>query len=92
MAPMNIMPQNTIDKLKRIVPKIDSPTTKSENGVPAPPLIAVSKKSLSKHAAMVSASVNVNWAVAARGKYLNQCILASKIDYKSAYQWGTLHF
>jgi hypothetical protein len=34
----------------------------------------------------------VNWAVAARRKYLGQRILASKIDYKSAYRQRMLHF
>jgi hypothetical protein len=34
----------------------------------------------------------VNWAVAARRKYPGQRILASKIDYKSAYHQGILHF
>ncbi len=34
----------------------------------------------------------VNWVVAACKKYPNQCILSSKIDYKSAYQQGILHF
>jgi hypothetical protein len=34
----------------------------------------------------------VNWAVAVRRKYPGQRILASKIDYKSAYRQGILHF
>jgi hypothetical protein len=39
--------------------RTDSPMTKAGNGVPAPPLIAVSKKSSSKDAAMVSASIDL---------------------------------
>ena len=33
----------------------------------------------------------INWVVAARRQYPNQKILATKIDYKSAYCRGTLH-
>jgi hypothetical protein len=59
MAPMNIMAQNTIDELEKLFQRIDSPMTKAWNGVPAPPLIAVTKKSSSKHATTVSASVDL---------------------------------
>jgi hypothetical protein len=34
----------------------------------------------------------VNWAVAARGLYPDKHILATKNDYKSAYQRGHLHW
>jgi hypothetical protein len=34
----------------------------------------------------------VNWAVAVRRKYPGQRILVSKVDYKSAYHQGILHF
>jgi hypothetical protein len=34
----------------------------------------------------------INWAIAARKKYPGQRILEMKINYKSAYRQGILHF
>jgi hypothetical protein len=37
MAPMNIMAQNMMNKLGRVIQKTDSPTIKAGEGAPAPP-------------------------------------------------------
>jgi hypothetical protein len=61
-------------------------------GVPVHPSTAELEKSSSKrHDTVLCIRRVVNWTVAARQQYPNQKILATKIDYKSAYRRGILH-
>ena len=93
MAPMNIMEQNTIDELGRVVPKDrlthdqswEWGSGKSVNG-------HIQRELLQECRYGFCIRRIINWAVAARRKYPGQQILASKIDYKSAYCWVTLNF
>jgi hypothetical protein len=94
MAPMNIMAQNTIDEHGRVIPK-DRLThdqswkwEKSGTSVNS----RVKKELLQETRYGFCIRRLVNWAVAARRQYPNQKILATKIDYKSAYRRGILHF
>ena len=87
MAPMNITNQNTIDEHGRVVGKDrlthdQSYKWSSETSVNS----RVVKEELlpCKFGACIKRVVN--WAVAARRKYPDRRILASKIDYKSAYR------
>jgi hypothetical protein len=87
MAPMNIMRQNTIDECGRIIEKDrlthdqsyvwgsgTSVNTRIDKSELLPCMFGHCIKRL------------VNWAVAARKKYPTRRILATKIDYKSAYR------
>jgi hypothetical protein len=95
LAPMNIAAQNTIDEFGRIIAKdrlthdqsfdftegcsVNSRTVKDD-------LLPVRYGHCIRRI--------INWSVAARRKYPNMKILASKIDYKSAYRrvhlaWST---
>ncbi len=92
MAPMNIMAQNTIDELGRIVPKDRLTHDQSWKWSSGTSINSHVQKELLQacHYGFCIRQL-VNWAVVARRNYPNQCILASKIDYKLAYQQGTLH-
>ncbi len=93
IAPMNIMAQNTINELGRIVP-IDRLThDQSWKWSSGTSINSCVQKELPQ-ACRYGFCINqlVKWAVAVRRKYPNQRILASKIDYISAYRQGTLHF
>ena len=86
MAPMNIMKQNTIDKHGRTMEKDrlthdQSYKWKSDTSVNS----RVRKNELLE--CRFGSCINrlINWVVAARQKFPGQRILASKIDYKSAY-------
>jgi hypothetical protein len=93
MAPMNIMAQNTIDKLGRIMSKDRLTHDQSWKWLSRTSVNSrVIKKLLLECRYGYCIRQLVNWAVAARGKYPGQRILASKIGYKSAYRWGILHF
>ena len=87
MAPMNIMNQNTIDECGRIVGKDRLTHDQSYRwGSGTSVNSRIKKESLlpCKFGACIKRLVN--WAVAARKQYPNRKILASKIDYKSAYR------
>ena len=87
MAPMNIMRQNTIDQHGRIVEndclthdqgfKWSSGTSVNSR---------VQKEKLLPCWFGFCIRRIINWAIAARTKFTEKCILGSKIDYKSAYQ------
>ena len=87
MAPMNIMKQTTTDEHGKIIEKDrlthnNSYKWKSDTSVN-------SRVRKDKHLECRFGSCIkrlVNWAVAARWKFPGQRILASKIDYKSAYR------
>ena len=87
MAPMNIQKQNTIDEFGRIMERDrlthnqsykwgsgTSVNSRVDKGPLLPCMFGACLKRL------------INWTVAARRKYPDTRILASKIDYKSAYR------
>jgi hypothetical protein len=78
--PMNIMPQYTIDELGQIIPKDRLTHDQSWKWS-----LGTSVNSRVQKECLQECQYGVNWAVAACKKYPNQRILASKIDYKSAY-------
>ena len=87
LAPMNTMKQNTIDEHGRIIEKDrlthdESYTWGSGTSVNS----RVVKDSLLPCRFGACLKRLMNWAVAARKKYPNKRILASKIDYKSTYR------
>jgi hypothetical protein len=93
MAPMNIMAQNTIDKFGRIMMKDHLTHDQSWKWLSGTSVNSrVIKELLLECRYGYCIHQLVNWVVAARRKYLGQRILASKIDYKSAYCRGILHF
>ena len=84
---MNIMKQNTIDEHGRVIEKDrlthdQSYTWGSGTSVNS----RVVKNSLLPCRFGACLKRLMNWTVAARKKYPNKRILASKIDYKSAYR------
>ncbi len=92
MAPMNIMMQNTINKIGQIIPKdqlTHNQTWKWSSGTPVNS--RVRKELLQACRFGFCIRQIVNWAVATRSSYPNFCILATKIDYKSAYWRGHLN-
>jgi len=87
LAPMNIMNQNTIDEFGRIVGKdrlTHDQSYKWGSGTSANSRIQKESLLPCKFGACIKRLVN--WTVAAREKYPNSRILATKIDYKSAYR------
>jgi hypothetical protein len=86
MAPMNIMAQNTIDKLGRIIPK-DRLTHNQSWKWSSGTLVNCRVKKELLQACRYGFCIRrlMNWTLAARQQYPNQRILASKIDYKLAY-------
>ena len=93
MAPMNIMAQNTINELGQIIPKDRLTHNQSWQGSSKTSVNSRTKKELLQ-ACRFGFCIRriVNWAVAARGLYPDYRILATKIDYKSAYRRGHLHW
>ena len=93
MAPMNIMAQNTIDELGRVVPKDRLTHDQSWKwGSGTSVNSHVQRELLQECRYGFCIQRIINWAVAVRRKYLGQRILASKIDYKSAYHRVILNF
>ena len=93
MASMNIMVQNTIDKLGRVIPK--DRLTHGESwkwgGSGTSMNSRVRKELLQETRYGFCIWRIVNWKVAAGQQYPNQKILATKIDYKLAHPRGILH-
>ena len=82
MVPMNIQKQNMINKLDKIVGT--DHLTHDQNykwSSRTPVNIRINKVVL-----LPCLTCIINWAIAAGQKYPNQQIIATKIDYKSAYQ------
>jgi hypothetical protein len=93
MAPMNIMAQNTIDELGRIIPKdrlTHDQTWKWSSGTSVNSRIKKELLQACRYGFCIRRLIN--WTLAARQQYPNQRILSSKIDYKSAYRRGILNF
>jgi hypothetical protein len=93
MAPMYIMAQNMLDELGTILPKnrlTHGQSWKWSSGTSV--ISCVQKELLQACRYRFYIRHLVNWAVATRRIYPNQHTLASKINYKLAYQQGTLHF
>jgi hypothetical protein len=87
MAPMNIMAQNTINECSCIVPKDRFMHNQSWKWLLGTSVNSRVIKELLKECKFGYCICRlVNWAVAARRKYPGQRILATKIDYKSAYR------
>jgi hypothetical protein len=86
MAPMNIMEQNTIDKFGRIIQKDRLTHKKSWKWSSGTSINSRVQKELLQ-ACQYGFCIRrlINWAIAVRRKYPGQQILATKIDYKSAY-------
>ena len=87
LAPMNIMNQDTIDEFGRIVGKdrlTHDQSYKWGSGTSVNSRIVKESLLPCKFGACIKRLVN--WAVAAREQYPNRRILATKIDYKSAYR------
>jgi len=93
MAPMNIMEQNTIDEFRRVVPKdiLTHDQSWKWGGSGTSVNSRVRKELLQETRYGFCIRRIVYWTVAARRQYPNQKILATKIDYKSAYRRGILH-
>ena len=86
MAPMNVMNQNTINENRKVIGKDRLTHNQSYKwGSGTSVNNRVKKNELLPCRFGACSKGIVNWAVAARFKYPNQRILASKIDYKSAY-------
>jgi hypothetical protein len=93
MVPMNIMAQNTMKKFGRIMSNDRLMHNQSWKWLSGTSVNSrVIKELLLECRYGYCIRRLVNWAVVARRKYPSQRILASKIDYKSAYRWGILHF
>ena len=93
MAPLNIMAQNTIDEFGRIVPKdrlTHDQSWKWSSGTSVNSRVQKELLQATRYGFCIRRIIN--WAVATRQKYPGQKILVTKIDYKSAYRRGTLHF
>jgi hypothetical protein len=93
MAPINIMAQNTIDKLGRVIPKNRLTHDQSWKWSSRTSVNSRVQKELFQ-ACGYSFCIRrlINWAVAVRQKYPGKKHLASKIHYKLAHHCGTLHF
>jgi len=93
MAPMNIMNQNTIDEFGRICGKdrlTHDQSYKWTSGTSVNSRVLKDYLLPCKFGACIKRLAN--WAVAARRLYPNRRILATKIDYKSAYRRCHLHW
>jgi hypothetical protein len=93
MALMNVMTQSTIDELRKIIPKDRLTHThrwKWSSGISVNSRVLMELLQECRYGYCIRQLIN--WAVAARRKYPGQQILLSKIDHKSTYQQGTLHF
>ncbi len=93
MALMNIMAQNTINKLGRIVPKdclTHDQSWKWSLGTSVNSRVQKELLQACRYGFCIRRLIN--WALAARRQYPGQKIFATKIDYKSAYRRGILHF
>ena len=87
MAPMNIMNQNTIDEHGRIVGKDRLTHDQSYKWISGTSVNSrVLKEDLLPCRFGACIKRLSNWAVAARRKHPGRRILATKIDYKSAYR------
>ena len=87
LAPMNVMQQNTIDEHGRVIEKdrlTHDQSYKWSSGTSVNSRVNKDVLLPCKFGACLKRLMN--WAVAARKKYPNRRILASKIDYKSAYR------
>ena len=86
MAPMNIMEQNSIDEFGRIIQKDRLTHDQSWKWSSGTSVNSRVQKELLQ-ACQYGFCIHrlINWAIAARRKYPGQQILATKIDYKSAY-------
>ncbi len=93
MAPMNIMVPNTIDKFGQIIPKDRLTHNQSWKWSSSTSVNSRIQKELLQ-ACWYGFCIYrlIDWAIAARKKYPGQQILAMKINYKSAYHQGILHF
>jgi hypothetical protein len=93
MAHMNIMEQNTIDKFGRIIQKdrlTHDQSWKWSSGTSVNSRFQKELLQACRYGFCICSLIN--WAIAARRKYPGQQILATKIDYKSVYHQGILHF
>ena len=93
MVPMNIMLQDTIDETGRIIPKnrlMHDQSWKWSSGTSVNSRVLKELLQDCRYGFCIRRIIN--WAIAARRAYPNQRILATKIDYKSAYRRGILHF
>jgi hypothetical protein len=93
MAPMDIMEKNMIDEFEQIFQKdrlTHDQSWKWSSGTSVNG--CVQKKLLQACQYGFCICRLIKWAIAARRKYPGQQILATKIDYKSAYHQGILHF
>ena len=87
LAPMNIMKQNTIDEFGNIIPKdrlTHDQSYKWSSGTSVNSRVQFDKLLPCRFGACIRRIAN--YAVAARRKYPNRRILATKADYKSAYR------
>ncbi len=93
MAPMNIMEQQTIDEFGQKIPKDRLTHDQSWKWSSGTSVNSRVQKELLQ-ACQYSFCIRrlINWTIAVRRKYPGQQILAKKIDYKSAYHQGILHF
>jgi hypothetical protein len=91
---MNIMAQNMIDKFGRAIPKdrLTHDQSWKWQGSGTSVNSRVQQEFLQECRYGFCIRCIVNWGIAARCEFPGQRILASKIDYKSAYHCGTLHF
>jgi hypothetical protein len=90
---MNIMEQNTIDEFGRIIQKdrlTHNQSWKQSSGTSVNSRIQKELLQACRYGFCIRRLIN--WEIAVRRKYLGQQILATKIDYKSAYRRGILHF
>jgi hypothetical protein len=93
MAPMNIMVHNIINEIGKITPKINLPMTKNWQGSSGTSINSRTKKELLQACRFgLCICQIVNWAIAGKSLYPNRQILATKIDYKSAYSREHLHW
>ncbi len=93
MAPMNIMEQNRIDKFWQKIQKDRLTHDQSWKWSSGTSVNSRVQKELLQ-ACQYGFCIHrlINWAIAARRKYPGQRILATQINYKSAYCQGILHF
>ncbi len=87
MAPMNIIHQSTINKHRRIVEKDRLNHDQSYKwGLGTVVSSQVKKSELFLYMFGTCIRMIANWTVVTQRKYPNKRILASKINFKSAYQ------
>jgi hypothetical protein len=93
MAPINIMAQNTINENGQIIPKDQLTHNQSWQGSSKMSVNSRTKKELLQACRFGFCIRRIfNCAVAAGGLYPDTRILATKINYKSAYRRGHLHW